>query len=267
MTEEAGIFVAVVAAAFAFAALLVFAAQKRGAAIMRRNGGDPMERMEALFRASFPELQPHFHPARVLEFVKVRRGQKAPTGPTTWRKPAGFPAAEAAEITPEGLKDRVRLVDGAGATVAEFVYEEHPEGGVIRYAKGKFTVNVKGPEPRVRYWHPEREFKWTPSQWKLGTRLADQSLESGSGSSSSSSSDHGSYSSSSSSVSRGAAAGAAAGGIIAGGGTFDGGGASAAWDDGGGGGGTPSESSSSESGLADDSSSVASSSSSSSTSY
>ena len=194
------------------------------------------ERMEALFRASFPELQPHFHPARVYEYVKLRRGQKAPPGPTTWRKPAGFPAAEAAEITLEGLKDRVRLVDAAGAKIAEFVYEEHPEGGVIRYGKGKFTVNVKGPEPRVRYWHPEREFKWTPSNWKISTRIADQSLES-SNTSSSSSDD---YSSSSSSISRGAAAGAAAGGIIAAGGTFDGGGASAAWDDGGGGGGSSS---------------------------
>src|SRR5436190_20802208 len=109
------------------------------------------ERAEALFRASFPELQPHFHPARVYEFVKLRRGQKAPAGPTTWRKPAGFPAAEAAEIHPDGPRDRVRLVDAAGGSIAEFIYEEHPEGGVVRLGKGKFTVNVKGPEPRVRY--------------------------------------------------------------------------------------------------------------------
>jgi len=196
------------------------------------------ERMEALFRAAFPELQPHFHPARVHEFVRLRMGQKAPTGPTTWRKPAGFPAAEAAEISPDGLKDRVRLVDAAGALLAQFVYEEHPEGGVIRYGKGKFTVNVKGAEPRVRYWHPEREFKWTPTAWKLNTGLADQSLQSRDRDSSSSSDTSGSSSSSTSSTAAAAAAGA---GIVAAGGTFDGGGASAAWDD-------PSSGSSSSSG-------------------
>jgi hypothetical protein len=38
---------------------------------------------------------------------------------------------------------------------------------------------VKGPEPRVRYWHPEREFKWTPSNWEIASGLADQSLELG----------------------------------------------------------------------------------------
>ena len=234
MTEEGAIFVAVIVGALAFAALLVLAARKRGEQIRRGNRGDAMERMEALFRASFPELQPHFHPARVLEFVKLRRGQKAPTGPATWRKPAGFPAAAAAEITPEGLKDRVRLLDEAGVKVAEFVYEEHPEGGVIRYGKGKFTVNVKGPEPRVRYWHPEREFKWTPRAWRIGTGIADQPLESRD--TSSRSSDSSSSSSSSSSAASTFAGRAAAGaGIVAAGGTFDGGGASAAWDGGGGG--------------------------------
>lgn len=232
MTEEGGIFVAVVAVAVAFALLLLFKARIRSAR-NERGRLEANQRMEALFRASFPELQPHFHPARVHEYVRLRRGLKAPTGPTTWRKPAGFPAAEAAEITPDGSKDRVRLVDAAGGTIASFVYEEHPEGGVIRYGKGKFTVNVKGPEPRVRYWHPEREFKWTPSSWKLGTRLADQSLESRDSSPSFSDSSSAS-SSSSSSFSRGAATAAAAGGIVAAGGAFDGGGASGAWDEAGG---------------------------------
>lgn len=205
----------------------------------RRSGSMPREmaeRMETLFKASFPELQPHFHPARVHQFVKERVARKAPSRDTTWKNPPGFPAAAAAEIELDGLRDKVRLVDAAGATLADFIYEEHPEGGVLRYGKGKFTVNVKGPQPRVRYWHPEREFKWTPTGWKMDTRLADQSLES----SDRSSSDSSSSSSSSSSISRGAAAGAAAGGIIAAGGTFDGGGASAAWDEGGGAGGSSS---------------------------
>src|SRR5688572_28172411 len=135
-------------------------------------------RMEALFSASFPELQPHFHPARVLEYVRARRARVPSGSPTTWRKPPGFPAADHAEIVLEGMKDNVRLVGPAGAPVAKFVYEEHPEGGVIRFGKGKFTVNLKGTEPRVRYWHPEREFKWTPSSWKIKSALADQALAS-----------------------------------------------------------------------------------------
>lgn len=210
-------------------------AVKRANASAARMVEEQRQRMEALFRASFPELQPHFHPARVDEYVRGRIARKAPARGTTWKNPPGFPAAAAAEIVLDGLRDKVRLVDATGARLAEFVYEEHPEGGVVRYGKGKFTVNVKGPAPRVRYWHPDREFKWTPSTWKISSRLADQSLSSDT---SSSSSDD--YSPSSSSISRGAAAGAAAGGIIAAGGTFDGGGASAAWDDGGGGSGSSS---------------------------
>lgn len=211
--------------------LLLRLAKASGARI-KRASGEMTERMEALFRASFPELQPHFHPARVHQFVKERIARKAPSRDTTWKNPPAFPAAAAAEIELDGPRDKVRLVDAAGATLAQFIYEEHPEGGVLRYGKGKFTVNVKGPEPRVRYWHPEREFKWTPSSWKLGTRLADQSLESRDSSPSLGDSSWTS-SSSSSSFSRGAATAAAAGGIVAAGGAFDGGGASGAWEEGG----------------------------------
>jgi len=187
------------------------------------------ERMEALFRATFPELQPHFHPARVLEYVRARRGHVPSGTPSTWRKPPGFPAAGVAELAIEGPKDRVRLLDAAGKPFAAFVYEEHPDGGVIRLGKGKFTVNVKGPEPRVRYWHPEREFKWTPTLWKMKSGVSDHSLESSSSDSSTSSS------SSPSSPSTAATAAAAGAGIVAAGGSFDGGGASHAWDDSGGG--------------------------------
>ena len=188
------------------------------------------ERMEALFRASFPELQPHFHPARVLEYVRARRARVPSGASTTWRKPPGFPAAEEAQLVLEGMKDNVRLVDAGGAQVAKFVYEEHPEGGVIRFGKGKFTVNLKGAEPRVRYWHPEREFKWTPTSWNLKSGVADQELASRSRDDDSWSDSSSSSSSSTSSTARTTAAGA---GIVAAGGTFDGGGASAAWDDGG----------------------------------
>jgi hypothetical protein len=184
-------------------------------------------RMEALFSASFPELQPHFHPARVLEYVRARRARVPSGSPSTWRKPPGFPAADRAEIVLEAMKDNVRLVDAAGAPVAKFVYEEHPEGGVIRLGKGKFTVGLGGPEPRVRYWHPEREFKWTPSSWKIRSGVSDSPLAS----SSDTSSPDSSSTSSSSSPSPVAPTAAATAGIVAAGGTFDGGGASAAWDD------------------------------------
>ena len=201
---------------------------KANEARVRRMQGESRERMEALFRASFPELQPHFHPARVLEYVRARRSRVPAGASSTWRKPPGFPAAEVAEMRLEGMKDHVQLKDAKGARVAAFVYEDHPEGGVIRFGKGKFTVNLKGSEPRVRYWHPEREFKWTPSSWSLKSGVADQALASRSRDS-----DSWSDSSSSSSSPSATAAGAAAGaGIVAAGGTFDGGGASAAWDDG-----------------------------------
>jgi hypothetical protein len=185
------------------------------------------ERMEALFRASFPELQPHFHPARVHEFVNARRSRTPSGSPFTWNKPPGFPAAARAELALEGMRDKVRLLDAAGTLLAEFVFEEHKDGGVVRLGKGKFTVNVKGPEPRVRYWHPEREFKWTPSSWKIRSGVSDSPLAS----SSDTSSPDSSSTSSSSSPSPVAPTAAATAGIVAAGGTFDGGGASAAWDD------------------------------------
>jgi hypothetical protein len=187
------------------------------------------ERMEALFRASFPELQPHFHPARVHEFVNARRSRTPSGSPFTWNKPPGFPAAARAELALEGMRDKVRLLDAAGTLLAEFVFEEHKDGGVVRLGKGKFTVNVKGPEPRVRYWHPEREFKWTPGKWSIKTGMSDSPLDSSSATETSSSTSDRGWSSSSTTT-----AAAAGTGIVAAGGTFDGGGASAAWDSGGG---------------------------------
>ena len=186
-------------------------------------------RMEALFRASFPELQPHFHPARVHEYVAARRARKVEARrPFKWKSPPGFPAAAEADIQVDGERENVRLLDAAGGVLAAFAYDDHAEGGVIRLGKGKFTASIVGPEPRVKYWHPQREFKWTPRKWTMQTGVADSSLES------SSSSSHDDSYRSSSSTSSTAAAAAAGAGIVAAGGAFDGGGASAAWDDGGG---------------------------------
>ena len=261
MEVELGIAgVAVVIAGFVG---LVFLARAVGRASAKQAAKMKQEmnaRMEALFRASFPELQPHFHPRNVFEYAKGRQARKAPSLPFRWKKPPGFSLVEEADVQVDGLRDKVRLLDAGGRKLADFVFEEHPEGAVLRVGKGKFTVGLKGPEPRVRYWHPEREFKWTPTLWKMKSGVSDHELES---SSSSSSSDDDSPRTSSSTSSTAAAAAAGAG-IVAAGGTFDGGGASAAWDDGGG-----SSSSSSGSDSSSDFSSVesGSSSSSSSTTY
>lgn len=204
---------------FAFFAFAVFAALRAG-----RRARLDSERNEALFRSMFPDLQPHFHPEKLVQYVTARRARGSQKTAHAWSRPPGF-AADRADIQPDGARERVRLVDGAGATIADFFYEDHAEGGVLRFGKGKFTVNVRDAVPRVRYWHPDREFKWSRSKgWTFVTRMAEESF---------SSSDHSSSDSTPSSSSRAAAA---ATGIAAAGGTFDGGGASHAWDSGSGGG-------------------------------
>jgi uncharacterized membrane protein YgcG len=188
------------------------------------------ERDEALFVSMFPELQPHFHPARLLEFaeeIEVREEFNNLKAPITWTKPNGF-AAAAMELSPEGSRTLCRVKDEAGAVLASFQYEPHPEGGVLRVGKGKLTVNTKDAVPRVRYWHPDREFKWSEKKgWTFTTRVADEPF---------SSSDSGtSYSSSRDShVSTGTAAAVGAAAIVGAGGAFDGGGASQSWEEGGG---------------------------------
>lgn len=178
-------------------------------------------RSEALFRSMFPDLQPYYHPLKLIDFVRARRSRKARAG--TWKSPPGF-ATDSAETTLDDGKERVRLLDAAGAVLAEFIFEDHVEGGVLRLGKGKLTVNLQDANnPRVRYWHPDREFKWKRGQWTFQSRMADQGIASGDSTSFSSDSS----SSSGSGLARGAAV---AGGIAAAGGAFDGGGASAAFD-------------------------------------
>lgn len=196
------------------------------AKVANRKASLSREKQEALFVSMFPELQPHYHPAKLVEFVTARRAKVPSRTGATWRNPPGF-AAEAAEMRYETDKGRGRetwrLADAAGSLLTQFVFEEHPEGGVLRVGKGKFTVNtrVKG-QPKVRYWHPDREFKWTPLIWTFQTRMAEDAIDS---------SDRGtSWSSDSSSSSSSAMrTGAAAAGIAAAGGAFDGGGASQSW--------------------------------------
>lgn len=181
-------------------------------------------RSEALFQSMFPELQPLFHPERVVEYVVSRVRQGAAPVDGILEKPRGFPAAARArvEITPKG--ERTFLEDEAGVRLAEFLFERRADAlGSLRVGPGKLTVKQKVHRtPYVQYWHPEREFEWrSPGDWTFKTPVADRSFDS---------SDRGtswSQDSSSSSTARAAAAGAAVAGL---GGTFDGGGASAGWD-------------------------------------
>jgi hypothetical protein len=135
------------------------------------------EKAEAMFKSMFPELQPHFHPSRVVEHVqaRVRRG---PVG-GTWEDPPGFPAAKRAVIedTPKG--ERTVLEDASGAYLAEFLYLEgdRPDVlGLLRIGPAKYRVTLGD---RASYWHPHREFKWKgPGRWTFTSRVADDSIDS-----------------------------------------------------------------------------------------
>ncbi len=185
-----------------------------------------VRRGEALFRTMFPELQPHLHPQKILDFVVARLARgNAPTG--AWKSPPGF-ADGSARISKVDGREHVTLLDAAGAQRAQFVFERHAEGGVLRVGKGKVTVSTRDVNnQRVRYWHPDREFKWKRrgGVWSFVSRMADREIES---------SDRSSFSNDSSSRydSGSARTAAAASGIAAAGGSFDGGGSSASWDGG-----------------------------------
>jgi uncharacterized membrane protein YgcG len=186
-----------------------------------RRSGQQREKNEALFRSMFPELQPWFHPAKIAEFVIAHLAHADTHGAWQWKNPAGFPAAAMADFSPDPRGERVRLMDAAGKPLGEFVFETIPEGGVLRVGPGKLTVDIRDPkQPRVRYWHPDREFKWSLAGWVFKTPVADEPFESSSSSSG--------FSSGSPDASRNATTAA---GFAGQGGTFDGGGASAGWDD------------------------------------
>jgi len=197
----------------------------RKAALWFRKLGGVREqaKQEALFRATFPELQPYFHPQNVLQFVSGWRARRPGDAAFEWKDPPGFrtPLMKAAAADEKGRQIELR---GVAGLLASFVLQPHPEGAVMRLGAGKFTINVR--DKAVRYWHPEREFKWSRAKgWRLVNALSKRPIDS---------SDRGmtfatDTPSSSGSPGTAAAAGAAAA-VVGLGGTFDGGGASAAWD-------------------------------------
>ncbi|MBL8520860.1 MAG: hypothetical protein JNK75_09315 [Betaproteobacteria bacterium] len=182
------------------------------------------ERNETLYRAMFPELQPHYHPERLLDFVQAlrkRRGNKKRPEPD-WNDVPGFPGLNATFVATE-KGERVTLKEPAGKAVTDFLYQDVDNAGVLRVGKGKLTVDLANPaDPRVRYWHPEREFKWSRKGWTFKTPMADEPFTS-----STSDSSHSSFTSSSSSADSRAATAVAFAGA---GGAFDGGGAAGSWD-------------------------------------
>lgn len=189
-----------------------------------RAGGQARKRDEALFVSMFPDLQPYFHPERLVSFVRAqrtgRRGAVTSSTGTIWKNPPGL-GVPVLEIDPGNMRVPYRMRDESGALLGQFLYDTHAEGGVLRVGKGKLTVITLDAVPRVRYWHPQREFKWSQTKgWKFVTPVADYSTYGNDSDSSSSSS---SFSSSSDSSDSRAPVG--------GGGTFDGGGASGGWDD------------------------------------
>jgi uncharacterized membrane protein YgcG len=193
---------------------------------IRRSDRQRAEKDEALFRSMFPDLLPHFHPRNVLAFIKARFERQPPP---TWKDPPGFigmtaeteSVAARERITLRAVfHERVILKDEAGTILAQFMLEPIPDAIAMRVGKGKFTVDRRYSE--VRYWHPDRQFRWSPPDiWRFTTAIAEGMM---------SSSDSGS-----SSLSGGSSPDARAGAapFAGAGGTFDGGGASQSWAGGG----------------------------------
>ena len=180
-------------------------------------------RQEALFKASFPELQPRFHPERILQFVTAWLQHRGNASAFEWKKPPGL-GVSTARVSAHGEKGRdIELLE-ANQVVSRFLLKSDGRDMVIRLGPGKFTINVK--DKAVRYWHPEREFKWSKQKgWRVLTSLSQRPIDSNDrGTTFSSDSPSSSFSSS------GARAGAAA--VAGAGGTFDGGGASDSWGEG-----------------------------------
>jgi uncharacterized membrane protein YgcG len=190
---------------------------------IRRGDRQRAEKDEALFRSMFPDLLPLFHPRNVLAYIKARIAQ----GPPPWKDPPVFPGADTTETEVVAARERITLRavshehvilrDAAGAILARFVLEPIPDGMALRVGKGKFTVDRRYNE--VKYWHPDRQFKWTPPDvWRFTSALAEGAISSGDASGSSPTS-----TGSSRDLQGTAAPFAGAGGA------FDGGGASHAW--------------------------------------
>ena len=214
----------------AIVSLAVSAARQRRREAAGKPAAGPTDiRGDAYFKAMFPELQPWFHPENAVRLVRDRKGRTNVGDGRSWKYPPGYGAAEA-RVGMRNGREHIGLFDAAGALLTEFDYQDLPDGGALRIGRGKLTAVIDVPtNPRVRYWHPEREFKWSRKKgWWFNTPVADRPVDSNDSGSSFSSDRSSSSSSGYGTVA--AAAGAAA--LVSGaGGAFAGGGASDGWDE------------------------------------
>jgi len=162
----------------AVASVAVSAARQRRRADAGKSQAKPFDqRGDAYFKAMFPDLQPWFQPENAVRLVRDRKGRINVGDGSSWKYPSGFGAAEA-RIGMFNGREHVRLFDGAGVLLTEFDYQDLPDGGALRIGRGKLTVVIDVPtNPRVRYWHPEREFKWSRKDgWQFKTHLSEDSM-------------------------------------------------------------------------------------------
>src|SRR5689334_6563587 len=83
------------------------------------------EKQEALFKAAFPELQPHFHPEKVLQFVAAWDSLGGAPENHEWNYPPGLGFAKA-RVGPMGSKGRpIEFLDRAGAVVSRALLADH----------------------------------------------------------------------------------------------------------------------------------------------
>ena len=195
---------------------------------LKAGRGAAHKRQEALFVTTFPELQPHYHPERILEFVNAWRARTPRTEPVVWNNAPGFGASRVRLQPANDKGQKAELLDTADVVLASFVLQQHAEGGVIRLDPGKLTINVR--DAAVRYWHPQREFKWSRAKgWRVINSLSERGIDSNDRGMSFSDSP----SSSSSSTATAATAAVAGAAVVTGaGGAFDGGGSSDSWEGG-----------------------------------
>ena len=129
-------FAVFVAGAIGFALLRAWRRRKDGDRLAGPAAAKPpAQRSDAFFRTMFPELQPYFHPEKVVRLVRERNGTRNVTDGHTWRNLPGFETATATVVI-SGGRERIRLTDSAGALVAEFDYERQPNGDAPRPTPG-----------------------------------------------------------------------------------------------------------------------------------
>ena len=102
----------------------------------RRQSAQAFARNESLFASMFPDLQPYYHPKKVLEFVRARLAQAPARGGMRMKSPPGFavPMAEVSFDTDGKGRERELwvLLDEAGRELSRFFFESDANDGMVR---------------------------------------------------------------------------------------------------------------------------------------